>query len=366
MDSHSRWVGSDSEGAADLWAALEPRFEKVWLATAHAGRATSEVAPVNDEVLDARARRARDALARGFAGDFSDYEEHLRETARSYAALGLSMDSWACVTTAMSELVTKTLIAAHGADPVRLEGALQALARWLNGASSVLGTEYVAVTNASLRALAAGIESAREDERKHIAREIHDSLGQQLTGLKMDVRWLMRRLEDSQRDVQAIGSKLQSMSMLIDQTIDSVRHLGTELRPRALDDLGVGDALTWQARAFEKRFGIRVALDAPDEELSVDAACTTAIFRCFQELLTNVARHADARLVTATIGREEDEIVLEVRDDGRGITNDQVTQGRTLGLLGIRERVAVLGGTFSIGPGSAGGTTATIRMPVTP
>lgn len=354
MDEYTRWIGDDPEGGADLWATLEPRFESLWTAALE----------VSGDVVGAQAHRAKDALAKGFAGDFSSYEQHLRDTARLYAGLGLSLGAWERVTTKLSDALTPLLIAAHP-DRRRLEGALRALTRWLNNSTGVVGTEYVSAANASLRSLAAGIESAREEERKRIAREIHDALGQQLTGFKMDIRWLLRRVADSERDVPAMGEKLQSMSTMIDETIDSVRQLGTDLRPRVLDDLGVGDALEWQARSFEKRSGIRVLLDAPDEELAVDPARSTAVFRCFQELLTNVARHAAAKIVTVRLALENGAIVLEVHDDGRGIA-DPLTLGSTLGLLGIRERVAGLDGTFSIGPAPAGGTTAVIRMPVSP
>jgi signal transduction histidine kinase len=265
------------------------------------------------------------------------------------------------VATSVGKAVMPILVSAYGGDPARLIAALGALTQWVANGCRIFAEEYVAVSTQSLRALAARIEDTREDERKTLAREIHDALGQQLTGLKLDVRWLMRRLPDGDRSA-ALG-KLHSMSATIDATISSMRQLGTDLRPRVLDDLGVGDALAWHARWFEKRFGLRVLLDVPDEDLALDVARSTTLFRCFQELLSNVARHAEAKDVSARLARESGCIVLEVHDDGRGIAITDVTSPHTLGLLGIRERVAALHGTFSIGAAPGGGTTAIIRLP---
>lgn len=212
-----------------------------------------------------------------------------------------------------------------------------------------------------LRQLSASLMTAREAERARIAREVHDELGQALTGLKMDVAWIDRRLPEGP---SALRSKALSMSMLIDDTISTVRRIATELRPGVLDDLGLAAAVEWQAQEFEARTGIRCALRTNIDGALLDAETSTAVFRIFQEGLTNVARHAAATTVAAVLQQDGDDLMLEVRDDGRGISDQKTSNLRSIGLTGMRERAQLVGGVFSIAGSPGQGTTIRIRIPL--
>ncbi|HYJ46061.1 MAG TPA: PAS domain S-box protein [Pyrinomonadaceae bacterium] len=216
------------------------------------------------------------------------------------------------------------------------------------------------------RALSAHLQSVREEERIRIAREIHDVLGQALTGLKMDVWWLIKRLSNTSKSLEkgALLEKFETMSDLINSTIVSVRKLATELRPGVLDDLGLVAAIEWQAREFQTRTGINCHLSLPPEDIDIGSQQSTAVFRIFQEILTNVARHANARNVEVRMNKTEDDLRLEVRDDGRGIAEDQISGVGSLGLLGMRERALLFGGEVLIRPAHGQGTIVTARIPL--
>jgi DNA-binding NarL/FixJ family response regulator/signal transduction histidine kinase len=190
-----------------------------------------------------------------------------------------------------------------------------------------------------LRALATHLQSVREEERRQIAREVHDELGQALTGLKIDLSWLGGRL--SQSDVKArrpsILEKIQSMSKFIDATIQTVRRIATQLRPGVLDDLGLVAAIEWQAQDFQKRTGIRCKFIRSAEDISLDQERSTVVFRIFQETITNIARHAKATRVSTRLKKDDGNIMLEVEDNGRGITEEEIHDSKSLGLLGMRE-----------------------------
>jgi two-component system sensor histidine kinase UhpB len=214
------------------------------------------------------------------------------------------------------------------------------------------------------RALSARLQLVREEERIRIAREIHDVLGQALTGLRMDVWWLAKRISESE-DIERskILRKLESMSTLINGTIPSVRKLATDLRPGVLDDLGLLAAIEWQAREFEERTGISCNCTFDVEDVEWDPDRATAVFRIFQEILTNVARHANANKVGITMKESVGSIVLEVTDDGRGIKEREVSGNQSLGLLGMRERALLFGGEVRIDRGDRKGTIVTVRIP---
>jgi len=217
-----------------------------------------------------------------------------------------------------------------------------------------------------LRLLAAHLQGVREDERTRIAREVHDQLGQMLTGLRMDTAWIEKRLE-TLNDPAArapLGAKLTSMFALLDQMVKTVRRISAELRPGVLDDLGLVPALEWQAREWQERTGIDCAVSSELGSLKIAPEPGTALFRIFQESLTNVARHAGATQVAARLGVEAGAIVLEIRDNGRGVTADEVRNSKSLGLLGMRERAKMLGGEFRIAGEPARGTTVTVRIPI--
>lgn len=218
------------------------------------------------------------------------------------------------------------------------------------------------------RSLAAHLQTVREDERSRIAREVHDQLGQALTGLRMDAAWLDKRAQELRDEPAraALMEKLAAMRALIDETVQIVRRIASELRPGVLDDLGLPAALEWQAREWQERSGVVCAVSAEPDVPPLSREATTALFRIFQETLTNVARHAGATRVAARLAGEPGAVRLEIRDDGRGITDEDQRRTRSLGLVGMRERATMLGGTFHIAGAAGAGTTVTVRLPVVP
>jgi PAS domain S-box-containing protein len=218
-----------------------------------------------------------------------------------------------------------------------------------------------------LRALAFKMQEMREEQSRTIAREIHDTLGQMLTTLKMDVRWIQRRIREMEHQSKAcdvITERLDTMSVDIDQTVKAVRDISTRLRPAVLDDLGLAGAIEWQTRDFEQRTGVDCYFRAepPDDEPGSEQS--TAIFRIFQEILTNVARHAEARRVDVKLTRDNGYVVLDVKDDGKGMRDVQARAMGKLGLLGMRERAQGCGGDLAVNAGEGKGTRVTVRIPV--
>lgn len=209
-----------------------------------------------------------------------------------------------------------------------------------------------------LRDLARREHDVREQERKLVAREIHDELGQALTALRLDLSWLMRRLPAKPAGLVA---KAQAMVGVVDQTIDAVRRIATQLRPPILDDLGLVAAIEWQAGEMAARTGIQCALDLP-AEVRLDEARATSVFRIFQEALTNVVRHAGASSVRVVLRATSDQLVLEIKDDGRGIAPAEQSDQRALGLLGMRERAQAAGGALEVLGSPGKGTTVALRM----
>ncbi len=213
-----------------------------------------------------------------------------------------------------------------------------------------------------IRQLASNLQSIREDERTSIAREIHDELGQQLTGLKMDLHWLTRKINSSDEQVAA---KMQESIKLIDATIASVRKISTDLRPSILDDLGLIPALEWQGEEFEKRSGIAVEFINNAGERSVQPEVATAIFRIYQELLTNIARHANASQVKAELTMDKSQLYFRLTDNGIGFNPELIKNKKTLGLLGIKERSLLLGGTYEFESAPGKGSVTSISIPIT-
>jgi len=213
----------------------------------------------------------------------------------------------------------------------------------------------------NLRALAANLETVREEERTQIARELHDQLGQALTAMKFDLAWLTDRLE--KKDA-ALAQKAKTVTAQADTMIKTVRRISTELRPGMLDDLGLAASIEWQAKDFEKRMGIVCTVSTTDENLPLTRTQSVALFRIFQESLTNVARHAKAQTIEVNLELRSDRITLQIHDDGRGIRKQEIVGLHSLGLLGMRERAARLGGTFEIIPVPGDGTLVTVSFPV--
>lgn len=215
-----------------------------------------------------------------------------------------------------------------------------------------------------LRALAAKLHSVREEERVRIAREIHDELGQTLTALRVNQSLLIRSVREADvPDGPSIAAQLESLQGLVTGMLASLRRIVTELRPEVLDTLGLAAALDWQAAEFARRTGIECRVCLPGGAVAADAERSTALFRIVQEALTNAARHAGADRVEVKLRREGAFLEMTVADNGRGITQAEAYASTSLGLLGLRERAAMLGGTAAIAGAPGEGTTITVRLP---
>ncbi|MEE9190373.1 MAG: sensor histidine kinase, partial [Candidatus Neomarinimicrobiota bacterium] len=213
-------------------------------------------------------------------------------------------------------------------------------------------------TNKQLHELSSHMEIVREEERTNIAREIHDELGQALTALKMDLAWLTKKFPDVP---SSITEKRDSMKNIINDTIQSVKKISTELRPGILDDLGLSAALEWQTEEFNKRSGIACDTRSNPEEIVTDPARSTAIFRIFQECLTNVSRHSKATKVKVRLKDDHGILTLTVSDNGKGISESDIENPTSYGLKGIQERVYPWNGTVKI-TGSPGKGTVLIAI----
>jgi PAS domain S-box-containing protein len=219
-----------------------------------------------------------------------------------------------------------------------------------------------------LRALAGRLHAVREEESANIAREIHDELGQALTGIKFDLSYIQRRLEfckapDERSDLE---NKIAAMNREIDSTVEAVRRISTQLRPKILDDLGLVGAIEWQAQDFQQRANIVCSVNAYGvaSELDLDPPRATAVFRIFQEILTNVRRHAGATRVFVDLRREDEAFLLEVRDNGKGIPRNQLPRLGGVGILGMRERAQVFGGHVVIESEPGKGTAVKVSIPI--
>lgn len=224
-----------------------------------------------------------------------------------------------------------------------------------------LAEEQLKISEQRLHQLAGYLQTAREQERSSIAREIHDELGQAMTALKMDLAWLTKQVPSEQT---SLHERLRGMNDLANDTIKTVRRLATQLRPGVLDDLGLLAALEWQAQEFQTRTGI-ICDFTPDVEINdLAPEHATALFRICQESLTNVARHAQATQVNIHLWGEDNHLLLEIKDNGRGITINETTNSRSFGLLGMQERAFLLGGEFQLTGRPNQGTTVTARIPL--
>jgi PAS domain S-box-containing protein len=208
------------------------------------------------------------------------------------------------------------------------------------------------------RNLAAHLLSVREEERTRISREVHDELGQSLTAVKMDLAWLAGRLPQENTPVL---KRIRTTRRLADNLIHSIRRISTELRPAVLD-LGLAEAVEWQIQEFQARSGIQCKIRLLTREV-VASNSSTAMFRIFQETLTNVARHAKATRAEVVLQKQRDRLVLLVRDNGRGFDQADPALSQSLGLMGMRERAIILGGQVNISSAPGKGTTVTAWIP---
>jgi len=226
--------------------------------------------------------------------------------------------------------------------------------------------ERLKATSEQLRALSASLSSAREAEGTRIARELHDEMGSALTSLKWDLESIEKSCSEAGNQAASsnIREKIAGMTKVIDTTLDAVLRISSDLRPTILDDLGLLEAIEWQAQQFEARTGIACQVDSLVENVDLSREKATAVFRVLQEALTNVLRHAHATRVNITIAEEEAVFAFELRDNGRGITEEEKTGSRSLGLIGMRERANLVGGTIEITGNGERGTVLTLRVPI--
>ncbi len=210
-----------------------------------------------------------------------------------------------------------------------------------------------------LRRLSASLVQAREDERRHIARELHDELGQRLTALKMELASLRGPAAGA-----ATAGRIEAMIDMVDDTVASVRRMATELRPLMLDDLGLNAAIEWLAEGWSRRMGVAVQLKLQAADSALDDALSIALYRMVQEALTNIARHAHATQVAIELRQAGAEVLLTVDDDGTGFDETAMHREGSFGLMGMRERALVLGGQLSIGKSPAGGARVGVRLPL--
>jgi signal transduction histidine kinase len=219
-----------------------------------------------------------------------------------------------------------------------------------------------------LRALAARLQTSREEERLRISRELHDELGAALTAHKYGLEWIRRQLDKPVRATsrKEIFEKLESLKVLADATAGRVRKLCTELRPLILDDLGLAAAIEWQAQEFQKRTNVQYEILLPPDSLDINNEQAIAIFRIFQEILTNVARHANASRILIQLKIVDGRLVLEVKDNGKGMDRDKIAGGpsQSFGILGMRERALLVGGEILIKSASGKGTIVTVSVPI--
>ncbi|MBT8378987.1 MAG: PAS domain S-box protein [Ignavibacteria bacterium] len=211
-----------------------------------------------------------------------------------------------------------------------------------------------------LRNLASHLQSIREEERTLIAREIHDELGQVLTVLKIQITLLANKLRDDQKDLK---EKINHLSQVIDDSVESVQRITSKLRPNILDELGLIAAIEWQTQEFKKTTGKLFSLSFSSNEVIIDKEKSTVMFRIFQEAVTNIIRHASADHVYIALNYNHPKLILEVRDNGLGISSEQIKNPRSLGIIGMKERALAVGGEVTIEGIPTKGTTVNVEIP---
>ncbi|MBU4122764.1 sensor histidine kinase, partial [bacterium] len=212
-----------------------------------------------------------------------------------------------------------------------------------------------------LRELFEHLETVREDERKNIAHDIHDELGQSLTALKVDIGWLNKNLH---KDKDLLLEQTSSMLKFIDTTVQNMQRIVLNLRPVLLDDFGISAAVLWYTEDFEKRSGIKCKISLKPNEIIIDKNRSILIFRIYQELLTNVIRHAKATSVKIQMIKKTNRLILDIEDNGRGITEQKIFSHRSFGLLGVKERIHFWGGKLQITGTPDKGTKINIELPL--
>jgi len=298
-----------------------------------------------DQLIPARFRQSH----RGHVGEFG-------RTGVTSRRMGDVTTLWALRPDTQEEFPIEAAISQVVEDGRRLFTViLRDISRRKEAADALLASQR------ELRELSARVLEAREEEKARIARELHDELGQLLTALKMDLSWLRERMRDAE-----LAPRLDEMGRLLDQTVSSTRRISADLRPMMLDDLGLADAASWLVEDFGKRYGIasRIEIDADGGLDQLSRNVSTSVYRAIQESLTNIARHSGARNAWVLLATENRSLEVEVEDDGRGIAPEDLAKPRSLGLKGMRERIAYLGGSFEVTRAPRGGTRLRIRVPM--
>lgn len=280
----------------------------------------------------------KESFIKAFAGEKIEYEMHLQNP---------GLPAWVMIrfTPVFDESDTVTGVSVVARDITERKKAAELLQK----------------SYEDIRQLVSNLQTIREDERTTIAREIHDELGQQLTGLKLDLHWLMRKINSTDEE---ITGKMKESIELINATIGSVRKISTDLRPSILDDLGLLPALEWHGEEFEKRSGTKVMFVNHVGDIVVPPHIATGIFRIYQELLTNIARHANASMVKASLSKDENRLYFTIEDNGVGFDTETIKHKKTLGLLGIKERSLLFGGTYEFVSKPGEGSVTTISIPL--
>ena len=214
----------------------------------------------------------------------------------------------------------------------------------------------------AIRKLTSHLQNAREEERTHIAREIHDELGQQLTVLKMDVSWLNKKIK--QLENQQLNDKAAEIVQMLNDTVNTVRRISSDLRPVLLDDLGLAAAIEWHLMEFGKRSGIKTEFFTLESAIEIPRAIATGLFRIYQESITNIARHAEATEVMVELFVEDKVVTMAISDNGKGFDVTNIGRKKTLGVLGMQERTVMMGGTFRIKRNPAKGMKVEVQVPV--
>ena len=278
---------------------------------------------------------------------------------------------------ANSQFIEQSVRVALTGQSERFEAYSTQLKKWLSTAAYSPKKEHVIVvldditerklaeetlkqSYEEIRRLTEHLQKIREEERTHIAREIHDELGQQLTVLKMDLSWLNKKLNGSD---EAIKQKIRNLLDLLDVTVNSVRRISSELRPSLLDNLGLVAAMEWHLKEFEKSSGIKIIFNEPKEESEMPDSIKNGLFRIFQESLTNVARHSKAKKVKVELLQKKDQLILSIEDDGKGFDKQKAAGKKTLGILGMKERAMMMGGSYEINSVPGEGTIITVILP---
>lgn len=256
-----------------------------------------------------------------------------------------------------SSSTSESISAAYDLKAVKLKDGVAAF--WSDITEKKMMDMRLEESKEQLRKLSLHLQTAREEERTRIARELHDELGQSLTALKMDISWLYSRLSENPEMRKKISLSLH----LVNATIQSIKKICSDLRPSMLDHLGLSSAIEWEAAEFERRTGIKCSLDLSDDDLDLDKTLLNNLFRIFQETLTNIARHAQASKAEVLLKHENNRIVLKVSDNGIGIKDKDLLSSSSFGIIGMNERVYHCKGTIHIESAENRGTCITVHVP---